>query len=146
MSGKELSPSIYKFILYFEESRKQEDATHSKKKTPDASTMKNKILKETRMIPKIVYEMEQFSKSIIQLSNKTKIDLSKNIGQGTTRDFRILQLKEVVEKTANDSNHDDSTMDETINDAENSDNQETQVTSDEDEEENIPPSKKSRQN
>lgn len=41
--------------------------------------------------------MEQFSKSMIQLSKKTKIDLAKHLGQGTVRDFRILNLKEVLE-------------------------------------------------
>lgn len=60
--------------------------------------MKSRVLRETRMIPKVVYEMEQFSKCVIKLSNKTKVDLSKYVGQGTVRDFRILKLKEVLEQ------------------------------------------------
>lgn len=55
------------------------------------------MLRETRTIPKVVYEMEQFSRSVIQLSNKTKVDLAKRLGPGTARDFRILNLREVLE-------------------------------------------------
>lgn len=96
--GKELSPVVYKLFNYIEQSQKQaNEATQSKKKTVNTSAMRTKVLRETRTIPKVVYEMEQFSKSMIQLSNKTKVDLAKYLGQGTARDFRICNLKEVLE-------------------------------------------------
>lgn len=41
---------------------------------------------------------------MIQLSNKTKVDLAKRLGPGTARDFRILNLKEVLEHQGGDSN------------------------------------------
>ncbi|RZC32680.1 Fanconi anemia group I protein -like [Asbolus verrucosus] len=99
LAGKQLAPVVYKLIMYIEESQKQEpETTQKKKRNVDSSTLKSKVLKETRLIPKVVYEIEQFSKYVIQLSNKTKIDLSKFVGQGTVRDFRILHLKEVLEQ------------------------------------------------
>lgn len=88
--------------MYIEESQKQETVSPKKsKKKVDPKALKNKVLKETRFIPKVVYEIEQFSKFILQLSKKTKIDLSKYMGQGTARDFRILHLKEVLEEVNN---------------------------------------------
>lgn len=96
LAGKNLSPTVSTLILYIEENQKiTEGGTNSKKK-PDV--LKNKVLRDTKLVPKIVFEMEQFSKSLVQLSNKVKVDLMKYVGQGTTRDFRILHFKEVFQK------------------------------------------------
>lgn len=96
--GKQLSPVVYKLIIYIEESQKQaNENTQAKRKTVNTSALRTKVLRETRTIPKVIYEIEQFSKSIIQLSNKTKVDLARFVGQGTARDFRILNLREVLE-------------------------------------------------
>lgn len=97
LTGKQLTPSIYKLIMYIEENQKK-ISNSPKKKTPDSSILKSRVLKETRLIPKVILQIEQFSKYVIQLSNKTKIDLSKLAGQGTVRDFRIMGLKETLEK------------------------------------------------
>lgn len=103
--GKQLSPAVYKLIIYIEESQKQaNEGTQAKKKAVNTSAMRTKVLRETRTIPKVIYEMEQLSKSVIQLSNKTKVDLAKHLGQGTARDFRILNLKEVLENQGADLN------------------------------------------
>ncbi|CAH0559213.1 unnamed protein product [Brassicogethes aeneus] len=99
LAGKQLAPVVYTLILYVEETQKQQaENTQGKKKSVDSSTLKSKVLRETRMIPKVVYEMEQFSKTVTQLSNKTKVDLTRYVGQGIVRDFRILKLKEVLER------------------------------------------------
>lgn len=97
-AGKQLAPIVYKLISHIEDSQKQnsQTQTQTKRKTIDSNVLKSKVLKETRLIPKTVYEMEVFSKTIIQLSNKTKFDLSKYMGQGKVRDFRIMDLKEVL--------------------------------------------------
>lgn len=96
---------MYDFIIYLEESQKQEvENTQTKKKSVDTTTLKTKVLRETRLIPKTIYEIEQFGKSVIQLSNKTKVDLTKFVGQGTARDFRIKGLKEVLQQIGNESN------------------------------------------
>ncbi|XP_056642069.1 Fanconi anemia group I protein isoform X1 [Diorhabda sublineata] len=98
LAGKQLAPAIYKFIPHLEENQKESTkATQdNKRKTADASTLKSKVLRETRLLPKTIYEMEQFSKCIIQLSNKTKVDMSKYMAQGTVRDFRIMRLNEAL--------------------------------------------------
>lgn len=122
LTGKHLSPSVYKLIVYIEECQKQTtEATQAKKKAVNTSSLKTKVLRETRTIPKVVYEIEQFSKSIIQLSNKTKVDLAKFVGQGTARDFRIMNLRQVLENQGSDLNATGSTdsqaMNSTRNDA-----------------------------
>lgn len=75
-----------------------EEIENVQAKKKNSSTLKNKVLKETKSIPKVVYEIEQFTKSIIQLSTQTKHDLSVYIGAGTTRDFRIKDIKSIMEK------------------------------------------------
>ncbi|KAF2901837.1 hypothetical protein ILUMI_04348 [Ignelater luminosus] len=105
LAGKQLSSIVYDFIIYFEESQKQDaENTQTKKKSVDTTTLKSKVLRETRLIPKTIYEIEQFGKSVIQLSNKTKVDLTKFVGQGTARDFRIKGLKEVLQQIGNETN------------------------------------------
>ncbi|EEZ98882.2 Fanconi anemia group I protein homolog-like Protein [Tribolium castaneum] len=103
LAGKQLAPAVYKLITYIEETQKEEPESPSKKskKKVESTTLKSKVLKETRLIPKVVYEIEQFGKLVAQLSNKTKIDLAKFMGQGTVRGFRFLNWEQVVEK-AND--------------------------------------------
>lgn len=144
MAGKTLSPIVYKLILFIDEYQKQEAEAQ---KSKDASTLKNKVLKETKLIPKVVYEIEQLSRSVIQLSNKAKVDLTKYIGQGTTRDFRLLQLKEVVENTrAISDNEDETTANETNNDTSvnqtEEDNDDTDAS--ENDENGPPPTKKAK--
>lgn len=97
-SGKQLNNIISDFILLIEQNQTEPDEQPKKQK--DGNALKSKVLKETKLIPKLVYEIEQYSKNIIQLSNKTKVDLSKFIGTGTSRDFRIKapDLKAALEK------------------------------------------------
>lgn len=103
LAGKQLSPVVYKLIMYLEECQKQTESTQGKKKAAESSTLKSKVLRETRQIPKVVFEIEQFSKSVSQLSKKTGVNLEKLIGPGTVRDFRIVNLREVLENQGQDS-------------------------------------------
>ncbi|XP_018318528.1 Fanconi anemia group I protein [Agrilus planipennis] len=96
ISGKNFFNSVYEFIIYVEDNQKEEEATQAKRKSVDSNILKNKVLKETKLIPKLIYEMEQYGKSIIQLSNKTKVDLARFVGTGSARDFRIKGLKEAL--------------------------------------------------
>ena len=101
LAGKELSSQVNKFILHIEESQKEKvNNAITSKKSGDA--LKKKVLRETKTIPKVVFAIESFSKFMARLSNKTKVDLSKFIGQGTTRDFRIKDLKSVIGKSEAD--------------------------------------------
>ncbi|KAG5900127.1 hypothetical protein JTB14_012800 [Gonioctena quinquepunctata] len=138
LSGKQLAPAIYKFILHMEESeREATQATQEKKKSVDSNTLKSKVLKETRLIPKVIYEIEQFSKSVIQLSNKTKVDLNKYVGQGIVRDFRIMELKKVLGGTAENATQSTQADRSTVTEEESDEEVE-------EEDDSGPPSKKSR--
>lgn len=75
------------------------DAPPLKKYKADATALKNKVLKETKYIPKVIYEKEEFQKCVLQLSNKTKIDLP--IKNMMARDYR-LYAKQVKEAIQND--------------------------------------------
>ncbi|KAK4882809.1 hypothetical protein RN001_006128 [Aquatica leii] len=107
LAGKQLSTVVYDYITYIEEFNKQKTQnTQTKKKSVNSDLLKNKVLRETRLIPKVVYDIEQFGKSVIQLSNKTQVDLGKLVGQGSARDFRIRGLLEVLAQAkSNDGNN-----------------------------------------
>ncbi|KAI4458189.1 hypothetical protein MML48_7g00003128 [Holotrichia oblita] len=97
LTAKKLYPAWSMFILFIEQNQMTEiENVQTKKK--NSSSLKNKVLKETKSIPKVVHEIERFTKSIIQLSNKTNRNLSVHIGPGITRDFRIKDLKDIMEK------------------------------------------------
>nr|XP_023013240.1 Fanconi anemia group I protein homolog [Leptinotarsa decemlineata] len=143
LTGKQLAPAIYKFIIHMEESEK--DATQAspqKKKSVDANTLKSKVLRETRLIPKVIYEIEQFSKCVIQLSNKTKVDLNKYVGQGTVRDFRIMELDKVLEKAGGDV--DTATQSTQANRSTASEEGSNEEVEEEEDEDRPPPTKRSR--
>ncbi|KAJ8983000.1 hypothetical protein NQ317_014295 [Molorchus minor] len=72
-----------KVNLAFQAARFERLVKLAGKQLAPAVTLKSKVLRETRLIPKVIYEIEQFSKSVILLSNRTKVDLAKYIGQGT---------------------------------------------------------------
>ncbi|KAJ8921771.1 hypothetical protein NQ315_008396 [Exocentrus adspersus] len=145
LAGKQLAPAVYKFILHIDESQKQKVDPAQKKKTVESSTLKSRVLRETRLIPKVIYEIEQFSKYVFQLSNKTKVDLAKYIGQGISRDFRIkeAELKQALEggdnldvSIATTQSINENESDEEINEGDGN--------KDEDEEEASHPRKKSK--
>ncbi|KAF5276046.1 hypothetical protein FQA39_LY00842 [Lamprigera yunnana] len=97
LAGKQLLTLVYDYILYIESINKQNsENTQSKKKSVNTDLLKNKVLRETRLIPKVIFEIEQFGKSVILLSKKTHVELYKYVGQGSARDFRIKDLKEVL--------------------------------------------------
>ncbi|GJQ77090.1 FANCI [Trypoxylus dichotomus] len=113
LAGRQVAPAWDRFILFLEQNQLEENENPQTKKK-NSSNLKNKVLKETKSIPKVVHEIEQFSKFIIQLSNKTKCDLTGYIGAGTTRDFRIRDLRNVMEKnkTIDTTHSDDDTNDQ----------------------------------
>ncbi|KAJ2946120.1 hypothetical protein O0L34_g5044 [Tuta absoluta] len=63
------------FITYLEASQQQQSA--------------NKVLRDTKLIPRLVLEAELFSKHVILLANKTKMNYQQYLSLGTARDFRI---------------------------------------------------------
>ncbi|GLV41723.1 Fanconi anemia complementation group I [Carabus blaptoides fortunei] len=121
LSGKPLTTKVYEFILYIEEGQQpNEDSTELSRKNSDSSTLKSRVLRETRLIPKLVYEMEQFGKNVIKLSKKHNSDLSKYVGIGISRDFRIKlpALKDALERLNVTINSDHSTISTSVTDDE----------------------------
>ncbi|KAJ8938554.1 hypothetical protein NQ314_011443 [Rhamnusium bicolor] len=145
LAGKQLAPAVNKFVTVCQD--RQTRATQEKKKKVDSGALKSKVLRENRIIPKVVYEMEQFSKCVIQLSNKTKVDLAKHVGQGIARDFRIKELKEVLEQAGENTVAYTQSTDSTNVSREETEADDQEINGDIDEEEEIgspPPSKKSK--
>ncbi|XP_060518299.1 Fanconi anemia group I protein isoform X2 [Cylas formicarius] len=141
LAGKNLAPLVYNLILHIDESQPKENETQAKKKTVDSSVMKSKVLRETRIIPKVIYEIEQFSKTVIQLSKKTKCDLSKYVGSGTVRDFRIKKLKEILEEAGEiDATQASSVAPETLSTTRSG----LEENNEQNKESSVPPTKKSR--
>ncbi|XP_018565780.1 Fanconi anemia group I protein [Anoplophora glabripennis] len=144
LAGKQLAPAVYKFILHIDENQRKKVQPTQKKKNIESSTLKSRVLRETRLIPKVIYEIEQFSKTIFQLSNKTKVDLAKYIGQGISRDFRISE-KELKQALEGGGNPDVTVSTQsTRTDVSEEENNEDDVRDTNDKEEQPPPKKKSR--
>lgn len=111
LAGKQLSRTVYNLILFLDENqipKSNDSGTQSKRKN---SPIESKILKATKHIPKLIFDMEQFSKSVIQLSKKANYDLTKYVGQGTSRDFRILNVEDIL-KNVQDVSLDVTTSDD----------------------------------
>nr|XP_022920063.1 Fanconi anemia group I protein-like [Onthophagus taurus] len=145
LAGRQLSPSVNKFIFYLEETQKENESEVKKKKKSN-DILKNKVLYETKSIPKVVYLTEQFSRLVTQLSKKTKIDVFKYIGLGTTRDFRIKDINTVLKKSIDDTDVTDESLQESVVEEEN-DNEVSMedVESNSEGEKEEPPLKKMRQ-
>ena len=89
-----LTPPVYTFITHLESANDKDGSKKGKKlkgKTnPDQDVQK--VLKRTRTIPTLIFALEQFSKTLMTISKRTKVDLSFGFKPGTSRDFRIKDL------------------------------------------------------
>ncbi|KAF9420986.1 hypothetical protein HW555_002969 [Spodoptera exigua] len=105
LCGKKLSSVTDNLITYLEASQNKETAT--------------KLLRETKLIPRLVLEAELFSKQLILLSNKAKLNWQQYLSLGTARDFRI--KGPVLQEALNAQEQQDESINEDevdINDAE----------------------------
>ncbi|XP_060802727.1 Fanconi anemia group I protein homolog [Amyelois transitella] len=75
LSGKKLSTITDNLITYLEASQQQQSAS--------------KVLRDTKLVPRLVLQCEQFSKHVILLANKGKLNYQQYLSLGTARDFRI---------------------------------------------------------
>ncbi|XP_053607765.1 Fanconi anemia group I protein homolog [Plodia interpunctella] len=75
LCGKKLSSVTDNLITYLEASQQQQTAS--------------KVLKDTKLIPRLVLQCEQFSKHVILLAAKGKLNYQQYLSLGTARDFRI---------------------------------------------------------
>lgn len=53
------------------------------------SRQKAKILRESKLIPTLIYGVEQYERYVIQLSKKSKVNLTQFMRRSIARDFRI---------------------------------------------------------
>ncbi|KAG0326016.1 hypothetical protein BG000_001552 [Podila horticola] len=53
------------------------------------SRQKAKILRESKLIPDLIYMVEQYERYVIQLSKKSKVNLTQYLRRSTARDFKI---------------------------------------------------------
>ncbi|CAH1782677.1 unnamed protein product [Owenia fusiformis] len=124
-SGTLLTQYVYSVIIYLQQRQPEPmQQTGAVKKLEKKSANgqgvkgKNKVLKESRLIPNVIFSIEQYERFLIQLSNKSKINLMENIKVSTSRDFRI-NTASLQMALSNQSDSDDSEGSGDENDEEN---------------------------
>lgn len=103
-SSKPLASKIYDLIPFVEENIIGQDEGDEPVNTAKAKSNRDKVLRQTKLIPKLVFRIETFNKIVMQLSKKTKKDLTYLLHMGTVRDFRIKTsaLVEAIQRTVTD--------------------------------------------
>uniref|UniRef100_A0A182TNZ2 Fanconi anemia group I protein n=1 Tax=Anopheles melas TaxID=34690 RepID=A0A182TNZ2_9DIPT len=101
-SSKPLASKIYDLIPFVEENIIGQDEGDEPVNSAKAKSNRDKVLRQTKLIPKLVFRIETFNKIVMQLSKKTKKDLTYLLHMGTVRDFRIKTsaLVEAIQRTA----------------------------------------------
>uniref|UniRef100_A0A182JNR2 Fanconi anemia group I protein n=1 Tax=Anopheles christyi TaxID=43041 RepID=A0A182JNR2_9DIPT len=100
-SSKPLASKIYDLIPFVEENIIGQDEGEEPVNSAKAKSNRDKVLRQTKLIPKLVFRIETFNKIVMQLSKKTKKDLTYLLHMGTVRDFRIKTsaLVEAIQRT-----------------------------------------------
>ncbi|XP_053673682.1 Fanconi anemia group I protein [Anopheles nili] len=103
-SSKPLASKIYDLIPFIEENIIGQDEDEEPPSSAKAKSNRDKVLRQTKLIPKLVFRIETYNKIVMQLSKKTKKDLTYLLHMGTVRDFRIKTsaLVEAIQKTVTD--------------------------------------------
>uniref|UniRef100_A0A182VTW9 Fanconi anemia group I protein n=1 Tax=Anopheles minimus TaxID=112268 RepID=A0A182VTW9_9DIPT len=103
-SSKPLAAKIYDLIPFVEENIIGQDEGDAPASSAKAKSNRDKVLRQTKLIPKLVFRIETFNKIVMQLSKKTKKDLTYLLHMGTVRDFRIKTsaLVEAIQRTISD--------------------------------------------
>lgn len=89
-----LTSKVYQFITHLETHNDHGGRTKKtdkkNKKTVSHGKHVQKVLKGSRSIPALIFALETYSRVILAISKKTKVDLSFGFKPGTSRDFRIM--------------------------------------------------------
>ncbi|XP_053663120.1 Fanconi anemia group I protein [Anopheles marshallii] len=103
-SSKPLASKIYDLIPFVEENIIGQDEGEEPASSSKAKSNRDKVLRQTKLIPKLVFRIETYNKIVMQLSKKTKKDLTYLLHMGTVRDFRIKTsaLVEAIQRTISD--------------------------------------------
>lgn len=56
----------------------------------------NKIKRENRCIPDLIFQIEDYEKYLIHLSKASKVNLLRHAKRSTSRDFKILEARNIV--------------------------------------------------
>uniref|UniRef100_A0A182MHL8 Fanconi anemia group I protein n=1 Tax=Anopheles culicifacies TaxID=139723 RepID=A0A182MHL8_9DIPT len=113
-TSKPLAAKIYDLIPFVEENIIGQDEGEEPANSAKAKSNRDKVLRQTKLIPKLVFRIETFNKIVMQLSKKTKKDLTYLLHMGTVRDFRIKTsaLVEAIQRTISDGAHPEEPADE----------------------------------
>ncbi|CAG8554981.1 4990_t:CDS:10 [Paraglomus occultum] len=88
LTGDQLTENFYTLLMAFGQlnSDGRQKSNNGKGKS---KTTKARIARESKLVPNAVFTHEQFEKSILQLSKKSKTNLMQYMKRSTARDFRI---------------------------------------------------------
>ncbi|CAG8499966.1 11646_t:CDS:10 [Paraglomus brasilianum] len=102
LTGDQLTENFYTLLMAFGQlnSGGRQTSNNGKGKS---KTTKARIARESKLVPSAVFTHEQFEKSILQLSKKSKTNLMQYMKRSTARDFRIKvkKIDEVTEEQLN---------------------------------------------
>ncbi|XP_076330495.1 Fanconi anemia complementation group I isoform X3 [Tachypleus tridentatus] len=108
LSSTHLTPLVDTFITYEAYERANCQGPLKKKPKMDSKAQKVNVVRETKSIPPVIYSKEYYEQFLVQLTNKSKVNLMGHVKLSTSRDFRINKekVKEVFEQasTSEDEN------------------------------------------
>lgn len=149
-----LTPQVYMFLTYIQHEIKEpvKAPKKDKKSVPNSSRTKTaSIKKQVKVIPKLIFAIETFEKYLMQLSQKSKINLMEHVKPSVARDFRIngAVVRAALEEQGASASS-DSEEEEENNDPQNEkENEDEEVEADEEEDaasedEELPAAKKTK--
>lgn len=106
-----LTPQVYMFLTYIQHEIKEpvKEPKKDKKSAPTSSrTQTASIKKQVKVIPNLIFAIESFEKFLVQLSQKSKINLMEHVKPSVARDFRIngAVVRAALEEQGNPSSSD----------------------------------------
>ncbi|PKC11484.1 hypothetical protein RhiirA5_354118 [Rhizophagus irregularis] len=91
LTGLKLTENLYSLLLAFGSKPEINRIQLGKKRKPKTkpTTQKARIARESKIIPDLIFLLEQYERYLIQLTKKSKVDLTQYIKRATNRDFKI---------------------------------------------------------
>ncbi|CAI2176704.1 14244_t:CDS:10, partial [Funneliformis geosporum] len=91
LTGLQLTENLYNLLLAFGSKPETNRLIVGKKRKlkSNLTIQKARIARESKIIPHLIFLLEQYERFLIQLTKKSKIDLTQFIKRATNRDFKI---------------------------------------------------------
>ncbi|GBC07259.1 hypothetical protein RclHR1_07340005 [Rhizophagus clarus] len=91
LTGLKLTENLYSLLLAFGSKPELNRVQLGKKRKPKTkpTAQKARIARESKIIPDLIFLLEQYERYLIQLTKKSKVDLTQYIKRATNRDFKI---------------------------------------------------------